>query len=157
MNGLYIIWGHFFRRFWIWRDGACGQSTSTTIAICFRWGSCDLLWNRWYIYDWVWNFKESMNLTRVYLYLDCSTCYSQNGLGHQGEGQVTCFKSDYLFTIGCEISRKVSRGLPHIMSTALAIAITGIIAKNGICKISQKYNVWYVTRIGFSCRFRIWS
>jgi len=100
-----------------------------------------------------------MNLMRVYLYLDCSTCYSQNGLGHRGEGQVTCFKSDYLFTIGCEISRKVSiwRGLPHIMSTALAIAITGIIAKNGICKTSQKYNVWYVTRTGFSCRFRIWS
>ena len=29
---------------------------------------------------------------RVYLYLDCSTCYSQNGLGHWGEGQVTCLK-----------------------------------------------------------------
>jgi len=40
------------------------------------------------------------------LYLDCSTCYSQNGLGHRGEGQVTCFKSDYLFTIGCEIFKK---------------------------------------------------
>jgi len=111
------------------------------------------------IYDWVQNFKESMNLGRVYLCLDYSTCYFQNGLGHQGEGQVTCFKSDYLFTIGCKISRKVWiwRGLPHIMSTALAIAIMGIIAKNGICKTSQKYNVWYVTRTGFSCRIRIWS
>ena len=29
-----------------------------------------------------------MNLMRVYLYLDCSTCYSQNGLGHRGKGQV---------------------------------------------------------------------
>ena len=140
------VWNKFMRilKIFIWffqKTLVIAMATLTTIAKCFRWGSCDLLWNRWYIYDWVQNFKESMNLRRVYLYLDCSICYSQNGLRHQGKGQVTCFKSDYSFTIGCKIPRKVSvwRGLPHIMSAALAIAITGIIAKKGICKTSQKY------------------
>jgi len=87
------------------------------------------------------------------------TCYSQNGLGHQEEGQVIYFKSDDLYTIGCEISRRVWiwKGLLHILCMAPVIAIMVIIAKNGIVETSQKYNICYVTKTGFSSKFRIWS
>jgi hypothetical protein len=64
-----------------------------------------------------------------------------------------------LFTIWCEISRSVWiwKGLLHILSMAPAIVIMVIIAKNGIVETSQKYNIWYVTKTNFLCRFRIWS
>ena len=72
---------------------------------------------------------------------------------------MTCSACNNSYVKRCKISQRCgiwSRHL-HIWSAALAGVKTIIITKNGSDKTTLVYDILYINRTSFSCRFRIWN
>ena len=72
---------------------------------------------------------------------------------------MTCSTCDDLYVKWCEISQRcgIWKGHHHIWSVVLVGANTMIITKNGTDETTTEYDILYITRTSFLCRFRIWS
>ena len=70
-----------------------------------------------------------------------------------------CSMCNNLYVKRCKVSERcgVWREHHHIWSAVLVRAKTMIIAKNGTDEITLVYDILYINRTNFLCRFRIWN
>ena len=72
---------------------------------------------------------------------------------------MTCSTCNNSYVKRCEISQRcgIWSGHHHIWSAALAGVKTMIITKNGSNETTLVYDILYINRTSFLCRFRIWN